>query len=317
MTRLIRGCYNLTSADQGGVLAIGNFDGLHLGHRALLTRAKRIADKLNTFAMVMIFEPQPLEYYLQAQLTVARLMSLREKYTAINNSNIDKIIVIRFNQKFAQLQPEDFVKQILVDNLRIKHLLVGEDFRFGHRRAGDIAQLQHLAQCYGFTVEIAPAVVVAGERISSTLLRQALARADERAVLNYLGANYTICGKIVAGRRLARSWGFPTANINIRRLLNPVRGVYAVLVQGLAKKSLPGVANIGTRPTIDGSSTVLEIHLLNFAQDIYGRYVTVEFVHKIRDEMKFNDTPALREQIAKDVMQARQYFMSDALLDLN
>lgn len=317
MTKLIRGCYNVTSADQGGVLTIGNFDGLHLGHRSLLARVKSTADQLNTFAMVMIFEPQPLEHYLQDDLTVARLMCLREKYTAIKNSKIDKIIVVRFNQNFAQLPPEAFVKQILVENLRIKHLLVGEDFRFGCRRSGDIAQLQHLAQCYGFTVEIAPTVLVAGERISSTLLRHALARGDNCLVRNYLGENYTICGKIVAGKQLARSWGFPTANINMRRLLNPVRGVYAVLVKGLDDNSLPGVANIGTRPTIDGSSTVLEIHLLNFKQDIYGRYVGVEFVHKIRDEIKFNDMPALWAQIAKDVMQARQYFMSDALADLN
>lgn len=306
MTRLIRGLCNILPQDQGGVLAIGNFDGVHLGHQSLLELLKIRAREFGSFSMVMAFEPQPLEYYMQDKLTVPRLMCMRDKYWAINRGKIDKFIVVKFNQQFAQLSPEDFVQQILVKCLKIKHVIVGEDFRFGHKRSGDVKSLQLLGSYNDFTVEIIPAVVVAGKRVSSTLLRETLAGGAFQQAYKYLGCNYTMGGRVVVGKQLGSKLGFPTANISIRRMLAPFSGVYAVLVKGLA----PGVANIGVRPTIDGGgNTVLEVHLLNFSQNIYGQYIEVEFLQKLRNELKFSDVEALQRQIAEDIVQAREYFM--------
>jgi riboflavin kinase/FMN adenylyltransferase len=293
------------------VLTIGNFDGVHVGHQALLELVKQRAQERQALSMVMIFEPQPLEYYMKGKLVVPRLTRMREKYHALAACQIDRLLVAYFNPAFANLSPADFAKQVLVQKLNIKHIMVGEDFRFGHKRSGDIPQLQALAQELGFTVEIIHPILTGGERVSSTLLRQALAKGDQALVQKYLGYPYAMRGRVAAGDQRGRQWGFPTANIYLHRELTPVHGVYTVLVKGLAQQGLPGVANVGVRPTVDGTRALLEVHLLDFNQDIYGKHVTVEFYKKLRDESKFENIELLRQQIAQDVAAATAYFLEE------
>lgn len=308
MTKLIRGLHNIKPGDKGSVLTIGNFDGVHLGHQALLNLVKQKANDLFTHSMVMIFEPQPLEFYGKGKISVPRLNRLREKYEGLARAQVDQVLVAYFNASFAALGPEDFVDQVLCKKLGIKHIMVGEDFRFGHKRSGDLPQLQALAAHYGFTVEIIQPILTGGERVSSTSLRQALAKGELERVRKYLGSSYSMSGRVAAGDQRGRQWGFPTANIDLHRALTPIQGVYAVLVHGLAQEGLPGVANIGVRPTVDGTRTLLEVHLLDFEQNIYGQHVQVEFCEKLRDEQRFESVDILREQIAQDVGRARTYF---------
>ncbi|HVY53009.1 MAG TPA: bifunctional riboflavin kinase/FAD synthetase [Gammaproteobacteria bacterium] len=308
MTKLIRGLHNIKPEDKGSVITIGNFDGVHVGHQALLDLVNERAKEHNAPSMVMIFEPQPLEFYMKGKAVIARLTRMREKYEALASCNVDKVLTAYFNPAFAALSPEEFAKQVLGQKLGIKHIMVGEDFRFGHKRSGDIPQLEALAKEIGFTVEIIRPILTSGERISSTLLRQALTKGDHAAVRKYLGHPYTLSGRVAAGDQRGRQWGFPTANIYLHREATPVQGVYTVKVQGLAPHALPGVANIGVRPTVDGTRTLLEVHLFDFDQDIYGQYVKVEICEKLRDEIRFDNTDLLREQIKQDVAAAREYF---------
>ncbi len=308
MTRLIRGLHNVQPHDRGTVLTIGNFDGVHVGHQALLALLNQKAKERDALSMVMIFEPQPLEFYGKGKIMVPRLTRMREKYLALAQCRVDRVLVAYFNPPFAALSPEDFVDQVLVKKLGVKHLMVGEDFRFGHKRSGDLPQLQALAEKWGFTVEIIPPILTGGERVSSTRLRQALTQGDHALVHKYLGYPYSMVGRVAAGDQRGRQWGFPTANIYLHRALTPIQGVYAVRVHGLAESSLPGVANLGVRPTVDGTRTLLEVHLLDFEQNIYGQHVKVEFCKKLRDEQRFENTELLRQQIAQDVIKARAYF---------
>ncbi len=308
MTRLIRGLHNVKAEDQGSVLTIGNFDGVHVGHQALLQLINQKARDRSAPSMVMIFEPQPLEFYGKGKIMVPRLTRMREKYQALSECQVDRVLVAYFNPQFAALSPEDFVDQVLVKKLGIKHLMVGEDFRFGHRRSGDIPQLQALAEKYGFTVEIITQILTGGERVSSTLLRQALTKGNQEQVRKYLSHPYYMLGRVARGDQRGRQWGFPTANIYLHRALTPIQGVYAVRVFGLAAQPLPGVANLGVRPTVDGTRTLLEVHLLDFEQNIYKKQVKVEFCEKLRDEQRFETVDLLREQIAQDVKNARAYF---------
>ncbi|HSW70573.1 MAG TPA: bifunctional riboflavin kinase/FAD synthetase [Gammaproteobacteria bacterium] len=307
MTKLIRGLHNVKPQDKGSVLTIGNFDGVHVGHQALLKLLKEKAQALHSQAMVMIFEPQPLEFYGKGKIKVPRLTRMREKYEALSPL-VDQVLLAYFNPSFAALSPEDFVVQVLVKTLGVTHLMVGEDFRFGHKRSGDLPQLQALADQHGFSVEIIQPILTGGERVSSTGLRQALAKDEQAVVLKYLGHPYSMSGRVAAGQELGRQWGFPTANIELHRALTPIQGVYAVRVYGLAAEPLPGVANLGIRPTVDGTRTLLEVHLLDFNQNIYHRHVRVEFCEKLREEQRFETVDLLREQIAQDVIQARAYF---------
>ncbi len=308
MTKLIRGLHNIKPEDLGPVLTIGNFDGVHVGHQGLLEMLNQKAKALKTQSMIMIFEPQPLEFYGKGKVMVPRLNRMREKYEGLARAQVDKVLVAYFNAPFAALSPEDFVDQVLVKKLGIKHIMVGEDFRFGHKRSGDLPQLQALAEKAGFTVEIIQPILTGGERVSSTRLRQALTKGEPELVHKYLGHPYSMSGRVAAGDQRGRKWGFPTANIYLHRVLTPIQGVYAVRVHGLAQEALPGVANIGVRPTVDGTRTLLEVHLLNFEQNIYGKHVKVEFCEKLRDEQRFENVDLLRAQIAQDVSKAKTYF---------
>lgn len=289
-------------------LAIGNFDGVHLGHQALFAQLKATADTRALTPAALIFEPHPREF-LTPQTAPARLSSLREKLAGLAGQGVERAYVCRFNAALAAYPPEEFVKDILVDRLRAAHLVVGDDFRFGAQRGGDIALLRRLSQDYGFTVETLAGVACAGQRISSSLVRHALAAGDMEAAAQQLGRPYAISGRIIAGRQLGRQLGVPTANIRIKRRRLPLEGVFAVEVDGAPEGRRNGVANIGLRPSLGGEMTpTLEVHLFNFSGDLYGAHLSVRFLHKLREERTFATLDALRRQIASDIISAQRYF---------
>jgi len=312
--KLIRSIYNIRPEVQGGVVTIGNFDGVHVGHQALVKSVVTKAKELKVPSLAITFEPHPFEFFGKENLTIPRLTRLREKFLALAECGIDYVLIIPFNQALADLSASDFVTQIIHHSLRPVHLIIGDDFRFGHKRQGDFAFLQEMGKPLGFTVEAMHTVLVEGERVSSTRVRKALADGDHALANRLLGHPYTMHGRVRRGDQRGRQWSFPTANIYLHRKLTPVRGVYTVYVHGLGDKPLPGVANVGMRPTVDGTRTLLEVHLLDFDKDIYGRYVRVEFCEKLRDEVRYASLDLLREQIAKDVAAARNYFKNNGVL---
>jgi riboflavin kinase/FMN adenylyltransferase len=295
-------------------LTIGNFDGVHLGHQAMLTRLKNAADKLELPACVMTFEPHPREFFSPDQAPT-RLTSLREKLTCLIRSGIDCVHIRRFNYDFARISPEQFITRILNQELAVRWLLVGDDFRFGARRAGDFAMLQAFSAANGFIVETMPSVIINGQRVSSTAIRQALARGDLHVARKLLGRPYSISGRVIDGDKLGKRIGFPTANIQLKHNRPPLSGIFAVAVHGATQASLatplPGVASLGVRPTVhENGKPVLEVHLFDFNQEIYGQHLQVDFLHKLRDEEKFADIDTLVRQIKKDVAQAKDFFMT-------
>ncbi len=307
-TKLIRSLYNVSEAMQAGVMTIGNFDGVHLGHQALVESVVAAAKARACPSLVMTFEPHPFEFFAGDQLTIPRLTRLREKFVALAALGMDFVIILPFNQGLANETASNFIKNSIVNPLHPQHLIIGDDFHFGHQRMGNITLLQTLGQTLSFTVATLPTVVIAGERVSSTRVRKALAAGDHALVARLLGRPYSLLGRVRAGDQLGRQWGYPTANIYLHRKLTPVHGVYTVRVHGIDSEPLPGVANVGTRPTVDGMTTLLEVHLLDFNRDIYGRYVQVEFCEKLRNEIRYSHVNQLIEQIAKDVAVAKKYF---------
>jgi riboflavin kinase/FMN adenylyltransferase len=284
-------------------LAIGNFDGLHLGHQALLAKLTQTAKQQQLKSAVMTFEPHPREFFTPDQAPT-RLASLREKLERFADAGVDIVYLCRFDKKFAALSSEDFIQKILIQSVNAKTVLVGEDFRFGAGRRGGIEDIANTGlQLIGLPqVNLAEAGIQ--QRVSSTRVRNALAAGQLQAAKNLLGRAYSISGKVVRGVQLGRKLGFPTANVHMRHERPALTGVYAVKLDGLE-----GVANLGVRPTISGvPKLLLEVHLFDFNGDLYGRHVHVEFFQKIRDEMKFDGLPALSAQIAKDAQVARQFF---------
>ncbi|MDI6749758.1 MAG: bifunctional riboflavin kinase/FAD synthetase [Rhodocyclaceae bacterium] len=290
------------------VLAIGNFDGVHLGHRALLERLTTTARGLGLSAAVMTFEPHPRELFAPEQAP-ARLTSLREKLGLLDACGIDEVHLLHFNRKLASLTAEEFVERILVRGLGVRHLIIGDDFRFGKGRAGDFAMLQMAGKRLGFSVEAMHTIDLDGERVSSSAVREALAAGDLEHAARLLGRPYCISGRVVHGDKIGRRIGWPTANIQLKRKRVALTGVFAATVSGLDKRHLPGAASLGVRPTLGlGLRPVLEVHLFDFDQEIYGAHVTVHFLHKLREEMKFDSFDALAAQIACDVTVAQKYF---------
>lgn len=292
-------------------MTIGNFDGVHLGHQQLIAQLVQEARKREVPAIVVTFEPHPFEFFELGQHTIPRVTRLREKFMALRKLGVDLVVIIPFNQKFASISASSFVEDILYRYLRPVHIMIGDDFRFGHQRQGDFRLLKEMGATLGFSVEAMTSFLVDGERVSSTKVRQALRNGDHEQVKKLLGHPYSMLGRVRHGDRLGRLLGFPTANIYLHRKLTPVLGIYTVYMHGIADHPLPGVANVGTRPTVGGTRTLLEVHLLNFNQDIYGRYVEVEFCKKLRNEEKYESLDLLKEQIAKDVAEAEEYFESD------
>lgn len=294
-------------------LTIGNFDGVHRGHQALLARLRAAADKLGLEAAVMTFEPHPREYFARLAGTAAkaptRIASLRDKLQSLANQKVDRVIVEHFNAHFAALSPQEFVEKVLVQGLHVKWLMVGEDFCYGAKRAGNVASLVEAGKEYGFHVEILPTVVNDGARVSSSAIRAALAQGDFAQAEQLLGHPYTISGHVVHGKKLGRSIGFPTLNLRVAHRNPALLGILIVQVHGLAAAPLPAVASLGVRPTVDDSGRVLlEVHLLDRTLDCYGKLVRVEFLHKLRDEEKYPDLATLKAAIARDADNARAWF---------
>ncbi len=307
-TKLIRSVYNLTPAQQGGVITMGNFDGVHIGHQQLVKRVVERAKAWQVPSLVVTFEPHPFEFFSRDHVTIPRLTRLREKVTALFECGVDNVLILNFNQKLAGKTASDFITEIIHPALHPKHIVIGDDFHFGRHRQGNFSLLQKMGAKLGFSVEAMPTILIDGERVSSTRVRRALAMGDHALVKRLLGHAYYMLGRIRRGDQLGRQLGFPTANIYLHRKLTPVRGVYIVYMHGVADKPWPGVANVGQRPTVDGTRTLLEVHLLDFNQEIYGRYVRVDFFEKLRDEIRYPNLDLLKQQIAKDVAIARNYF---------
>lgn len=306
-TKLIRSLYNLTPAGQGGVVTIGNFDGVHLGHQQLIDKVVKAAQANHQPSLVVTFEPHPFEFFAGSHLTIPRLTRLREKFYAIANCGVDNVLILPFNQSLADMSASRFITEV-IQVLQPSHLIIGDDFHFGHQRQGDFALLKAAGEQQGFAVEAMSTVMIEGERVSSTRVRKALADGDHKLANRLLGHPYVMQGRVRLGNQLGRQFGFPTANIYLHRKLTPVRGVYTVYMHGMSDKPWPGVANVGIRPTVDGTRTLLEVHLLDFNQDIYGSYVQVEFCEKLRDEVRYPNLDLLKQQIAKDVETARNFF---------
>jgi riboflavin kinase/FMN adenylyltransferase len=289
-------------------VTIGNFDGLHLGHQAMLARLLDVARTRGLPSCVLSFEPHPREFFAPEQAP-ARLSSLREKAECLQRVGIDRLHVFRFDRAFSALTAQAFIEQVLGRTLQARYVLVGDDFRYGAKRAGDFALLQQAGQSLGFDAEFLPTVEVAGERSSSTAVRQALAAGELEHAARLLGRPYSISGRVVHGDKLGRDIGFPTANIQLKHNRPPLQGIFAVEVCGLNGEPLPGVASLGKRPTVKGADAVpvLEVHLFDFKAEIYGRRVRVDFLHKLRDEEKYPDLDSLVAQIRRDVDNAKHF----------
>ncbi len=312
--KLIRGLHNLTRPLPGCVATIGNFDGLHLGHQHVINQLKAVAEIKNLPAVVIVFEPQPVEFFAPDQAPL-RLSRLRDKIIRFSQVGIDYLLCLHFDQKFADLTAEEFVQQILIDKLNIRHLVIGDDFRFGKQRGGDFAYLQQCGEQAGFVVENTHTLMIDNERVSSTRIRQCIANNDFAGARQLLDRPYTLSGKVAHGRKLGRELGFPTINLKMGTRPMAVNGIFAVLVKGLDNRVLRGVASIGTRPTVNGSTVILEVYILNFSEQIYGRCVDVEILHKIRNEEKYDSLDALKQQIQRDIEDAKNYFELNDLLE--
>ncbi len=303
--KLLRAVPHSSVFNEGVIATIGNFDGVHLGHQNLLNTLRKKANSLKLPLVVILFEPQPREYF-QKDKAPARLSSLREKLTVLRSCGVDYVYCLRFNETVAKTSATDFARHYLFSLLRVTHLLVGDDFRFGKDREGDVCLLQQLGLEYACEVSTYSDFCINDERISSTKIRKALEQGQLESAANYLGRPYSICGRVMHGAARGRQWGIPTANLGLRRLSVPLQGVYAVRVQ-VASQTLYGVANIGKRPTVDGTKNILEVHLFDFDQSIYGELMQVFFLHKLRDEVKFTSVDALIAQIEDDIVVAKSF----------
>lgn len=295
---------------QPHAVTIGNFDGLHVGHQAMLTRLQHVARERPLPTCVLSFEPHPREFF-SPENAPARLSSLREKAEWLDQTGIDRLHVFRFNRAFSTLAASEFIQRILVDTLHARYVLVGDDFRYGAQRAGDFTLLVEQGRSAGFDAEALSTVQIDGERASSTAVRTALATGDLAHAARLLGRPYSICGRVMHGDKLGRELGYPTANVQIQHNRPPLSGIFAVTVSNINGRDLPGVASLGVRPTIKTTTAtpVLEVHLFDFDTQLYGRRIRVNFLHKLRDEAKFPDLPSLIAQIGRDVDEAKQFLM--------
>lgn len=317
--RLIRGLHNLhrpplsgggiaasALSQTGCVATIGNFDGVHAGHRAIIEQLRQHAKRLNVPSVVVIFEPQPREYF-EAGRAPARLSRLRDKLQLLADCGVDLVVCLAFNARLRNLTAQAFIETVLWDGLRLRHLVVGDDFRFGCDRAGDYAALACAGEVLGFGVERTCTVEIAGARVSSTRIRELLAQGNLAAAADLLGRPYALTGRVMHGQKLGRQLGMPTANIRVGKQRPALAGVFVVKVRTCSGGCYPGVANMGVRPTVNGRTPVLEVHLLDFDGDLYGRHLTIEFLARLRPEQRFESIDALRTQIHADALAARQW----------
>ncbi|NNM69713.1 MAG: bifunctional riboflavin kinase/FAD synthetase [Gallionella sp.] len=303
--QIFRGLYSPNT--QPVAITVGNFDGVHLGHQALLNDLRKAARTHGLQTAVVIFEPHPREFFTPEQAP-ARLTSLREKLQFFAALGVDRVHVCRFNAHFAQMSAVDFIN-VLHDKLSAKFVLIGDDFRFGKGRLGDFALLEKIAAVRGFTVQAVHSVLHDGVRISSTAIRAALAAGQLRTAQRYLGRHYSMSGRVVRGDQVGRKLGFPTANIQVRHPRLPLSGIYVAQVHGEGLGVLQGAASMGVRPTVQRDARpTLEVHLFEFDQQIYGKHLRVEFLQKLRDEEKYPDLATLTRHIALDVENAKKWF---------
>jgi riboflavin kinase/FMN adenylyltransferase len=300
---LIRGLENLRPHHRGCVVTVGGFDGLHLGHQALIRRLQAEAQRLGRPTMFVSFEPMPREF-LAPHAPPARLTSLRERWHLLKGMQIANVLVLRFGEDLRRLSGEEFA-QLLARDLAAVSVVVGHDFRFGRNGEMSAVELAAGKARYGYAVDVMEPMIIDGERVSSSGVRQALGRGDFAQAGRWLGRPYSMIGRVVHGSHLGRKLGFATANIRLHRKRAPIAGIFAVRIKGAAGKALPGVASLGTRPTVGGTEPLLEAHVFDFAGDLYGREIEVEFVAKLREEEHFADLATLTRQMHIDAGQAR------------
>lgn len=292
------------------VVTIGAYDGIHKGHQALLRAVQAHATEQGAVPVVMSFEPTPKEFFA-ANNAPARLTNFRERALLFDQAGMQVFFCLRFSADMASISVDQFIDGLLVDTLNTRHLVIGDDFRFGQKAAGGVSDLIKAGKQHGFSVEQIDSISVGDIRASSTAIRQALALGEMGEVRRALGRPYTLSGKVIKGQQLGRTLGYPTANIALHRRVSPVSGIFAVRVSGAADSTQTGVASIGTRPTVDGQGVLLEVHLFDFDGDLYGKRLEVELVEKIREEIRFDDLDTLTAQMHDDAAQARK-ILSDA-----
>jgi riboflavin kinase / FMN adenylyltransferase len=286
------------------VLTVGNYDGVHLGHQRMIGVLKTRAAELRSTATVLVFEPSSKEF-IDPDGAPPRLTRWREKFLALAAQGVERLVTLRFDDCMRAMTPRSFVDALIVEKLGARHMVVGDDFRYGSNAGGTIESLRIAGEAHGFGVEQIAPFVLDGVRVSSTAVRERLELADYSGAARLLGHPYRMMGRVVPGRRLGRTLGFPTANLQLMRRKSPVWGILAVWVRGIAARPLPGVASLGTRPTVNGVEPLLEVHVFDFSGDLYGRSIEVEFVAKLRDEVKFDSLDALVVQMKLDDTQAR------------
>ena len=303
------GIENFKAPPKGVVATIGNFDGVHLGHRALVERLVNHGARHDIASLVMVFEPQPLEFFAPEEAP-ARLTPFQEKVKKLTELGVDYVLLLPFDKDFSALTPEQFIVDLLINGAAVKHLIIGDDFRFGKAREGNFSLLQDAGQRYGFSVEDTQSILQSNDRVSSTLIRQMLSTGDFEKAEALLCAPFSMTGEVIHGKALGRTINVPTANIPINRQTSPIQGVFAISWQDDQGDTFQGVANLGTRPTVEGEGELLEAHLFNCDKDLYGRVATVTFQKKLRKEQRFDDFELLKKQIGKDIEQAHAFFKS-------
>ena len=308
---LVRGLANLRDPHRGSVVTIGNYDGVHRGHQHMLATVTGRARELGLPATVVTFEPTPREYF-EGDSAPARLMRLREKLEALPLYDVDRVVVLRFDRRMQAMGADEFVERLLVRGLGARHVVVGHDFHYARRREGNIDALRAAGDRHGYTVEEVGRFLVDGERVSSSLVREALGRGDLARAGLLLGRPYRMAGRVRRGQQLGRRLGYPTANLALHRKVVPLWGVFAVRVSGAGLVDHPAVASLGTRPTIDGTEPLLEVHVFDHDGDLYGRYLDVDFVRRLRDERRFESLDSLVEQMHRDAAEARELLRTPA-----
>jgi riboflavin kinase/FMN adenylyltransferase len=314
MFEFIRGLHNLRPQHAGCALTIGNFDGVHRGHQAVIARLRERAESLGVPATVMIFEPQPQEFFASdnARARPMRLMRLREKLVALADTGIERVLCLRFDARQAAMTADQFVTDVVVNGLGAKYVVVGDDFRYGRARTGDFESLRAAGERFGFEVSATETFSLDGLRVSSSAIRDALAGGDCATATTMLGRPYRIAGRVIRGEKIGRQIGVPTINIALPARGTPVNGIFVTAVQHSSGASWPGVASVGTRPTVGGSRPLLEVHLLDFDGDLYGQRMGVQFLHRLRDEKRFESLDAMRAAIDNDILDARAWFEARA-----
>jgi len=311
--RLVRHINDLPFSElsAGSVVTVGAYDGLHLGHEQLLARVNSASRELGLTSVVMSFEPTPREFFA-GTVPPARLMRFREKFDALAGHGIDIFYCPRFNAQMRDIAADAFIRRILAHGLSARHIVVGDDFRFAAKREGTLEHLQRAGTALGYTIEQVPSIKVGNVRVSSTVIREALWEGDLQQATALLGRPYRMSGKVVMGQKVGRTLGFPTANVDLRRKQSAVMGIFAVRVQGIPGGPKDAVASVGTRPTFDGTKPLLEVHLFDFDRDIYGEYIHVDFIARLRSEIKYDSVDELVAQMHQDADNAKSILAADA-----